>query len=162
MPTIKYPTQTLQDIALVHARCRTLSPITRDYFQWLADGGHPEDDPQVPRYTVELAEECFWEAATSCVTRAGQSRERRAMVDALGRLRRAVQADGKIPVDRSYVVGLPVIVTVHTDGRVTYEVDVSEMAQAIAEDDQTDADIAQQIMDAKIVEDYLDEHAKRV
>jgi hypothetical protein len=36
---------------------------------------------------------------------------------------------------RTYVVGLPVIVTVSDDGTVTYEVDTSEAGAAIREDD---------------------------
>lgn len=38
----------------------------------------------------------------------------------------------KIP-SRSYVVGLPVVVTVHEDGVVTYEVDTSEAGEGIRE-----------------------------
>lgn len=40
---------------------------------------------------------------------------------------------------RSYCVGLPVVITVHDDGRITYSVDVSDAPSAIAEDDFTDA-----------------------
>ena len=35
---------------------------------------------------------------------------------------------------RTYVIGLPVVVTVHDDGTVTYEVDLSEASEAPMED----------------------------
>lgn len=156
MPTI-YPTrQTLQQVALSHARCRTLSRPTRDTFQMLADGQNVGSDE------IDAA---MWEALASCATRAGQSMTRRAMVDALNRLKRAVyDGEGVIPVDRSYCVGLPVVVTVHTDGRVTYMVDTSEMAQAILESTETDDEIreADAIVDSETVERYLAEHGERV
>lgn len=44
------------------------------------------------------------------------------------------------PEPRSYWIGLPVGITVHADGRVTYEVDLSE-ASDIAEGQPTDSDL---------------------
>lgn len=35
---------------------------------------------------------------------------------------------------RTYTVGLPVLITVHDDGRVEWEIDKSEAAQSIAEE----------------------------
>jgi hypothetical protein len=40
-----------------------------------------------------------------------------------------------MPEPRSYVVGLPVVVTVHDDGTVKYWVDTSETSVAMFEDD---------------------------
>lgn len=94
-----YPTaQTLQQIALSHARCRTLSEPTRQAFQTLADGGTVEPD------AIDAA---MWETLASCATRAGQSMTRRAMVEALNRLKRAVyDNEGALP-DRVVDVRMP-------------------------------------------------------
>lgn len=43
---------------------------------------------------------------------------------------------------RSYVVGLPVIVTVNPDGTVTHEVDLSEAAEAVADEGASESDYA--------------------
>jgi hypothetical protein len=56
---------------------------------------------------------------------------------------------------RSYVVGLPVIVTVHDDGTVTYEVDTSEAAGAIADDGSTDVTEDQRADDVAAVDAAL-------
>lgn len=53
---------------------------------------------------------------------------------------------------RSYCVGLPVIITVHDDGRITYSVDLSEAAQAISEDDYADATDEERAADRKALE----------
>ena len=39
---------------------------------------------------------------------------------------------------RSYCVGLPVVITVHDDGVITYEIDVGEAPSAIWEDEGVD------------------------
>lgn len=54
---------------------------------------------------------------------------------------------------RTYLVGLPVAVTVHTDGTVTYEVDTAEAGAAIAEyENDLPSTKHQQIADIAIVE----------
>lgn len=58
------------------------------------------------------------------------------------------------PQARSYLVSLPVLVTVHSDGRVEYDVDTTEAGAAIVEtDDSTDA-----LADAGVVDE---DHRRR-
>ncbi len=47
-------------------------------------------------------------------------------------------AEVPAPTSRSYVIGLPVVVTVHDDGRVEFEVDKSEAYDAPFEDQSND------------------------
>jgi len=60
-----------------------------------------------------------------------------ALLDETVRDMRAAE-EPEVPQTRSYVIGLPVMVTVHPDGTVTYEVDSTEAGAAIREDDLTD------------------------
>ncbi|TCJ21663.1 hypothetical protein [Nocardioides jejuensis] len=40
-----------------------------------------------------------------------------------------------MPAPRQYVVGLPVIVTIHDDGTVAYDVDTAETSVSLGEDE---------------------------
>lgn len=64
------------------------------------------------------------------------------------------------PAERSYVVGLPVIVTVADDGTVSYEIDTTEAGQAVRENEHYD-DVPQDVLDAD--GDLIDaDHDRRV
>jgi hypothetical protein len=106
-------------IADEHATSRVLSDPTRTTFAHIGNG---------VTVTAEEREAAFFEAAASASTRLGQSYSRRIMLGDLNRLRVAVLTGQPIPRTRSYVVGLPVTVTLNTDGTVLLQVDVSEAA----------------------------------
>jgi hypothetical protein len=48
----------------------------------------------------------------------------------------------RTPGSRSYLVSLPVLITVHDDGRVEYDVDTTEAATAVAEESAPADDVA--------------------
>lgn len=78
---------TLQQVALTHARSRALSRPTRDTFAFIADGTTYNIADEDHR---DALDDAFFEAATSCATRAGQSYSRRVMCSDLMALREAV------------------------------------------------------------------------
>lgn len=62
---------------------------------------------------------------------------------------------------RTYVVGLPVIVTVTAEGFVTVEVDTAELATDLSDDNAnvSDADAAQVAADAETLRTWAKGHA---
>ena len=80
---------TLLDVAKSHANSRTLSAATRGQFLDIAEGF--TFDPADAAHDTDLRD-AFFEAATSCATRAGQSYSRRVMISDLMALREAVYA----------------------------------------------------------------------
>jgi hypothetical protein len=80
---------TLLDVAKSHANSRTLSAATRGQFLDIAQGF--TFDPADAAHDTDLRD-AFFEAATSCATRAGQSYSRRVMISDLMALREAVYA----------------------------------------------------------------------
>lgn len=67
-----------------------------------------------------------------------------------------------VPPSRSYVVGLPVIITVAHDGSVTYELDTSEASVAVWKDDQTEYDEEDVKQDSlKVEADYQRRRAEQ-
>lgn len=60
---------------------------------------------------------------------------------------------------RTYVVGLPVAVTVHDDGTVTYDVDTSEAGQAVSEADAPDDVVTDEQAEAYVRQADLDRAA---
>lgn len=75
---------TLLDVAKSHASSRALSTETREVFRMLAEGWVPN---LTLTATTDTLHDAFFEAATSCATRAGQSYARRCMVSDLMALR---------------------------------------------------------------------------
>lgn len=59
-------------------------------------------------------------------------------------LKAFMRAEESLPLERSYLVGLPVVITVTDEGRVRYEVDTSEAAQAVGEE----YDVPESVIDA--------------
>ena len=90
---------TLLEVAKSHANSRTLSDPTRGQFRDLVAGF--TFDPADAAHDHFLRD-AFFEAATSCATRAGQSMSRRVMVSDLMALRDAVMAGQSV---------LPVVTT---------------------------------------------------
>jgi hypothetical protein len=82
---------TLQQVALSHARSRALSGETQEVFQHIANGETIADLRDLG-YTSDMFDDSFFEAATSCATRAGQSYSRRVMCSDLMALRAAFLA----------------------------------------------------------------------
>lgn len=80
---------TLQQVAQSHASSRALSATTRDVFRHIVEG-HAWN--LTAAATIDLLNDAFFEAATSCATRAGQSYSRRVMCSDLMALRDAVLA----------------------------------------------------------------------
>lgn len=89
---------TLQDVALSHARSRALSGETREIFQHIANGETrlTLTDDHGLAYSEWMIHDAFFEAATSCATRAGQSYSRRVMCSDLMALRTAVLANESV------------------------------------------------------------------
>ena len=95
----------LLDVARDQVNCRTLSTGTRDYFRTLVTG---IGTPDVAEPTS--AEDAFFEAAASMVTRYGQSMSRRRAVADLARLRAAVSKGESLRTKR--LVSITVTVAV--------------------------------------------------
>lgn len=95
---------TLLDVAKSHASSRTLSAATRGQFLDIAQGF--TFDPADAAHDTDLRD-AFFEAATSCATRAGQSYSRRVMISDLMALREAVYAGQSVrPATITFEVSL--------------------------------------------------------
>lgn len=109
---------TLLDVAKSHASSRTLSAATRGQFLDIAQGF--TFDPADAAHDTDLRD-AFFEAATSCATRAGTSLARRRMVSDLMALREAVYA-GQSVTPSEYVLQVTV------EGATAADVDLFERA----------------------------------
>lgn len=50
--------------------------------------------------------------------------------------------------DHTYLVGFPVVVTVHADGAISLEICAEDIVEAIADDDNEESDLDQQVVDS--------------